>query len=159
MDPRPLSEWLLAGLVIVYSLNFGPMFFESFTSDRTWASNPPESFHMFRGPYGQKTTHYWRVVGPLATLTFVLSVVLNWHVPGRTMWLVAAFVGYIAVQAATMAYFVPEQETLITNSSSLSREAMRSRTARWISLNYFRNAAAILAFVLLLLAILTPRIS
>src|SRR5262245_6051526 len=38
------------------------MMFESFTSDRTWASNPPESFYMFLGRYGQKTAHYWRVV-------------------------------------------------------------------------------------------------
>src|SRR4029453_13529509 len=26
------------------------------------ASNPPESFYMFLGPYGQKTAHYWRIL-------------------------------------------------------------------------------------------------
>ena len=64
MDALP--ELLLGALVFFYSLNLGPMMFESFTSDRTWATNPPDSFYMFRGPYGQKTAHYWRVVSPLA---------------------------------------------------------------------------------------------
>ena len=58
----------------------GPMMFESFTSDRTWASDPPDSFHMFLGQYGQKTAHYWRIVSPLALVTFVLTLIFNWPV-------------------------------------------------------------------------------
>jgi hypothetical protein len=63
-----LSNLCLAVLTFIYSLNLAPMMFETFTSDRIWASNPPESFHMFLGPYGQKTAHYWRIVSPLAWL-------------------------------------------------------------------------------------------
>jgi hypothetical protein len=44
-----LSDVFLAALVLFYSLNFGPMVFESLTSDRLWASNPPDSFYMFLG--------------------------------------------------------------------------------------------------------------
>ena len=57
---------------------------------------------MFLGPYGQKTAHYWRVVSPLASLSFVLSLVFNWHVAGRRLPLLIAFVLYVAVQMATM---------------------------------------------------------
>ena len=49
-----LSNLCLVALVFFYSLNLGPMMFESFTSDRTWASNPPESFYMFLGKYRTK---------------------------------------------------------------------------------------------------------
>ena len=66
-----LADLCLVGLVLAYSLNLAPMMFESFTSDRIWASNPPDSFHMFLGQYGQKTAHYWRVVSPLAAMTFI----------------------------------------------------------------------------------------
>ena len=51
-----LAEWLLVGLVSFYGLNFGPIVFESFTSDRTWASNPPDSFSMCLGP-GDSSLH------------------------------------------------------------------------------------------------------
>ncbi len=52
MDMTHLADLCLVGLVLAYSLNLAPMMFESFTSDRIWASNPPDSFHMFLGKYG-----------------------------------------------------------------------------------------------------------
>ena len=156
MEMLLLSNLCLVALVFFYSLNLGPMMFESFTSDRTWASNPPESFYMFLGKYGQKTTHYWRIVSPLALLSFVLSLVLNWHVFDRELRLFVAFVLYLAIQITTMAYFVPEQERLISNAGSLSRDVLRARASRWIFLNYFRNTAGVLAFIFLLFAVLVP---
>jgi hypothetical protein len=74
-----LADLCLVVLVFFYSLNLAPMMFESFTSDRTWASHPPESFHMFVGPHGHKTAHYWKVVSPIALLSFVVSLFLNRH--------------------------------------------------------------------------------
>jgi hypothetical protein len=154
----PLSDVFLAGLVFFYSLNLGPMMFESLTSDRTWASNPPESFHMFVGPYGQKTAHDWRIVSPLALLSFILALVFNWQVEGRSVWLGGAFVVYLLVHAATAAYFVPEQERLISQSGALAPHLLKSRADRWIFLNYFRNVAGVAAFVLLLRAVLVARL-
>jgi len=81
MDMTHLADLCLVGLVLAYSLNLAPMMFESCTSDRIWASNPPDSFHMFLGQYGQKTAHYWRVVSPLAVVTFVLSLIFNCRCP------------------------------------------------------------------------------
>ncbi len=152
------AEWSLAALVFFYSLNVGPMMFESLTSDRTWASNPPDSFYMFLGAYGQKTAHYWRIVTPLAVVSFVGSLVFNWQVVDRRVWLFIAFTLYVAVQAATMGYFVPEQEQLISSASSLSREVLKARADRWILLNHARNVAGVLTFVFLLRAVFVPRI-
>jgi hypothetical protein len=70
---RPANLCLVAW-VLFFSLNLAPMMFESFTSDRIWASNPPESFYMFLGQYGQRTAHYWRVVSPLALITFIVTL-------------------------------------------------------------------------------------
>ena len=75
----------LVALVFFYSLSLAPMMFESFTSDRTWASNPPDSFHMFLGQYGQKTTHYWTVVSPLTLLAFVRSFIVSWQVDRKSV--------------------------------------------------------------------------
>ena len=108
-DMLQLSNLCLVALVFFYSLNLGPMLFESFTSDRTWASNPPESFSMFLGQYGHKTAHYWKVVSPLASLLFLVSLSLNWHSYARVLWLAVAFALYLTAQISTMAYFVPEQ--------------------------------------------------
>jgi len=151
-----LWDTSLMALVFLYGLNLAPMMFESFTSDRTWASNPPDSFHMFLGRYGQKTAHYWRVVSPLASLAFVLSFIVSWQVPDRRLWLSVAFGLYLVVHLSTMVFFVPEQEGLISSADSLSRDVLQSRANRWIFLNYFRNAAGVLAYVALMLAVLVP---
>ena len=156
MDMMQLADLCLVGLVLAYSLNLAPMMFESFTSDRIWASNPPDSFHMFLGQYGQKTAHYWRVVSPLAVVTFVLSLIFNWHLVDRMFWLFVALALYVAVQLATMAYFVPEQDALISNAGSLSRDVLHARAHRWILLNYVRNVAGVLAYVSLMCAVLAP---
>jgi hypothetical protein len=140
--------------VFFYTLNLAPMLFETFTSDRIWASNPPDSFHMFLGQYGHKTAHYWKIVSPLALVTFVLSIAVNWQVDERKVWLAAAFVIYLAIQVSTMAFFVPEQERLITDAGSLSPETLRSRAHRWLSLNNFRVVGGVLAYVLLMGAVL-----
>jgi uncharacterized membrane protein len=72
------------------------------------------------------------------------------------LWLSVAFVLYLVVQLSTMVYFVPEQEGLISSAGSLSRDVLQSRAHRWIFLNYFRNAAGVLAYVALMLAVLVP---
>ena len=70
-------------------------------------------------------------------------------------WL-TAFVCYLAVQISTMAYFVPEQERLISSAGALSREVLQSRANRWIFLNYFRIAAGVVAYVFLMSAVVLP---
>src|SRR6476620_2587895 len=127
------ADCALLALAFFYCLNLGPMMFETFTSDRTWASDPPDSFYMFRGPDGQKTAHYWRIVTPFALAAFVVSLALNWSADGRRLWLFAFFVAYLAVQVPTMAYFVPEQEKLISDAGALGRDALKARADRWIS--------------------------
>ena len=153
-DVLSLSNLCLVVLVFFYSLNLGPMLFETFTSDRTWASHPPDSFSMFLGPYGHKTAHYWRIVSPLASLFFVISLALNWHSYSRVLWLAVAFALYLTAQISTMAYFVPEQEGLISNAGSLSAEELKGRATRWLRLNTFRVTAGVLGFFALLCAVL-----
>jgi hypothetical protein len=155
-DMSELADLCLLVLVFFYSLNLAPMMFESFTSDRTSASNPPESFHLFLGPYGHKTAHYWKVVSPIALLSFVVSLFLNRHLFERELRLSIAFAVYLGIHAATTVYFVPEQERLTSNAGSLSRDVVIVRVRRWTSLNYFRNIAGVVAFVFLMLAVLVP---
>jgi hypothetical protein len=156
VDNVRVANACLVALVFFFSLNLAPMMFETFTSDRLWASHPPESFHMFLGEYGHKTAHYWRIVSPLAVAMFVLSFVFNWHIPDRRLWLSVAFVCFLAAHVSTILYFVPEQDTLTTSAATLSRDVLQARTGRWITLNYFRVVAGVLAFVFLMWAVLAP---
>jgi uncharacterized membrane protein len=89
---------------------------------------------------------------------FVVSLVLNVRVFEREWRLSVAFLFYLAVQAATMAYFVPEQEALITNANALSRDVLSARANRWLSLNYVRNIGGVVAFVFLMMAVLAPAV-
>jgi len=87
-------------------------------------------------------------------VTFVLSFIFSRHLVDRMFWLFVALALYVAVQLATMAYFVPEQEALISNAGSLSRDLLHARAHRWILLNYFRNVAGVLAYIFLMCAVL-----
>jgi hypothetical protein len=153
-DLVQLPNLSLVLLVFLYSLNLGPMLFESFTSDRTWASDPPRSFAMFLGPYGHKTAHYWRLVSPLASLLFVITLGINWHAYARVLWLAVAFALYLTAQISTMVYFVPEQEGLISKAGSLTPDVLKARATRWLQLNNFRMTAGVLGFIALLCAVL-----
>jgi uncharacterized membrane protein len=86
----------------------------------------------------------------------VLSLIVNWRVFDRKVWLFVGFVLYLAIQIATMTYFVPEQETLIASANALSQDVLSSRANRWIVMNYFRSGAGVLAFACLLAAVLEP---
>jgi hypothetical protein len=112
---------------------------------------------MFQGPYGQKADHYWRIVSPVAALSFVLCLVLNWSMANRRAWLIGAFVLYLAVQAATMAYFVPEQAKLTSDSGALTPDTLKARADQWLSFNWFRLISGGLAFVCLLRAMMLRR--
>ena len=72
-----------------------------------------------RGQYGQKTAHYRRIVSLLALAAFIFTLIFNWHIAERRLWLSVAFILFLAVQMPLIAYFVPEQEQLITKAGSL----------------------------------------
>jgi hypothetical protein len=58
-----------------------------------------------------------------------------------------------------MAYFVPEQEKLTSDAGTLGRELLKARADRWMLLNYFRNVAGVVSYVLLEFALMTPSIA
>ena len=89
----------------------------------------------------------------MALFSFVVSLILNRHVFNRELWFAVAFVLYLAVQISTMAYFVPEQEGLISNSGPPSREILKARADQWIFRNYFRAVGGMVVFIFLFLAI------
>ena len=97
-------------------------------------------------------------MSPLALATFVLSLVLNWAAVDRRWWIVVAFGFFLAAHIPTILYFVPEQEGLISGAASLPPDVLQSRANRWLTLNYFRMAAGVAAYVCLMCAILVPRV-
>ncbi len=145
-------KFLFPALIILFSLNLGPSFFESLTSDRTWASNPPESFYMFLGKYGQETIHYWRVASPIALLLFIICLLFTWKQPQVKKLMVPAFILFILIYIATQVYFVPVQTNSIANMNSIDAVTLKKQADQWIAVNYLRNAAGFACFILLLLA-------
>jgi hypothetical protein len=139
---------------ILYGLNQGPMIFEHFTSDATWASNPPDSFHMFLGPHGHETRHYWELVSPVTLAALALALVLGWRSSSRA-WLVLGLLCCVVVQVATIWYFVPAQAGVIADASRAPASELAARAESWLAWNRVRMAVAILGSVFLLRAVQT----
>jgi hypothetical protein len=153
---QQLASAVIFAAVILYGLNQGPMIFEHFTSDATWASDPPDSLHMFLGPHGHETSHYWAVVTPATLAALLLALVLGWRSSSRA-WLLLGLLSFAAVAIATLGYFVPAQASVIADASRASPSALAARAESWLLWNYLRMAAAILGSVFLLRAVKTAR--
>jgi hypothetical protein len=147
-----LLKFLFPALIILFSLNFGPSLFEAFTSDQTWASNPPESFYMFLGKYGHETKHYWMVASPIALLVFIICLIFTWKQPHVKRLMIPAFILFIFIYATTQLYFVPVQANSINDMNSIDAATLKKQADQWIRLNYIRNTAGFVCFTLILLS-------
>ena len=137
---------LLSLFVIVLGTAFGAGLYESRVVVPLWMSDPPAS--LISGPDSGR--RFWAIVttGPLTLVTIAnLVAALQYHGPARGWWLTAAGVTLVE-RVATFAYFIP---TIIrVQRPALSQTAVRATLARWVRLNYVRNALTLVGWVVAL---------
>jgi Domain of unknown function (DUF1772) len=98
--------------------------------------------------------HFWLLVHPLAIVTLLAALALNWKLRSRRN-LIALTIGiYIAAGIIpTALYFVPELIAFSSSpSSGVSAAEWYARGQRWQHLSWIRGACMYAAFVPLLLA-------
>ena len=97
--------------------------------------------------------HFWLTVHPVAILSLILALALNWKLRSRRK-LILITIGIYAVAIVTTAlYFVPELIAFRNSaSSSVGPAEWYVRGQNWQHLSWVRGAFMYLAFVPLLLA-------
>jgi hypothetical protein len=132
--------WLF---VIVLGTAFGAGLYELRVVVPLWTSSPPAS--LAAPDSGRR---FWALIttGPLTLLTLA-NLVAAWQSHGalRGWWLTAAIVT-MAERVATFGYFIPTIIRLHRRPAS-EESAVRAALARWVRLNYARNAMTLVSWI------------
>lgn len=132
------ETWLFITILIYFLMN-GAQVFETAVIVPKWTSSPPDSFQLFKNPYGLDLKTFWIAIHSLHEVTFIIAIAFCWKIDFARNWLLILFAIHFAVRVWTLAYFAPNiiEFQKIANSASSGVELMK-RVSLWKTLNYIR---------------------
>ena len=133
---------ILGGIVYSHIAYFPP-----------YLSDLPKSAALVNGPYAIHDEYFWLTVHPLAILSLLAALALNWKLrPRRNLILITIAIYAVAI-VTTALYFVPELQAFrASQSSNVSPAEWYVRGQNWQHLSWVRGAFMYIAFIPLLLA-------
>jgi hypothetical protein len=137
---------LLGGIVYAHVVFFPP-----------YLSGLPNSAVLVNGPYPMHDEYFWMMIHPLAILSLIISLVLNWKIPARRKLIAIPLIVYVSAIIVTGLYFVPELRNF-KNSPNLavSPAEWYARGQRWQHLSWTRGTIMGFSYIALLLALVWP---
>ena len=156
----PITELILWLFLLILGVTLGAGVYEARVVIPQWTRPPPGGGFHWNAELARRTDpgrRFWAFVttGPLTLLT-IASLIAARRTPGdRGTWWLAAAVIILLERVATFGYFIPTMVRLQRNEP-VAEAAVRARVSRWLRLNYIRNAAYLLAWVAVMLALRAP---
>lgn len=144
---------LLYGSVLLWGILCGAMVYEHLAIVPQWTANPPESLHMWKGPYRVAAQHFWPAVHPIALLLIAGALGFNWNNPARNLIAAALAVYLLAILLPTAFWYVPELLKLTNPDTALPPAQWRSRAKRWERLSLVRGVVVLAVIVPLVHAV------
>ncbi len=120
-----------------------------------YLSKLPVSNSLITGEYGLQDGHFWMVVHPLAILSTILALVLNWKSKARRKLILITASIYALAIVATAIYFVPGLMAFADsgNHPEITPEQWYERGQQWQHLSWIRGAFMCGGFFCLLSAV------
>jgi len=120
----------------------------------SYLSGLPDSAVLVNGPYPINDGHFWTLIHPLAILSLIFSLALNWKVGARRKLIAITLVVYVVSMIVTSLYFVPELMAFRGSpNSGISPAEWYARGQRWQHLSWVRGTVMGLGYLALLLAL------
>lgn len=144
-----ITAWaiLIGGIVYAHLVYFPP-----------YLSHLPESNALITGPYAIRDENFWMRIHPVAILSTVIALLLNWKLQARRKWIAAAAIIYTGVIIATATYFLPGLLAFANSANSnLTVAEWYQRGQTWQYLSWLRGAFMFAGFILLLQALTKGR--
>ena len=114
----------------------------------------PDSSVLVNGPYALHEGRFWLLIHPLAILSLIVSLALNWKIRARRKLIIIPLVVYLLAIVVTTLYFVPELRAFQNSPNlNISRAEWYARGQRWQYLSVVRGTFIGLSIVPLLLAL------
>ena len=134
---------LLGGIVYAHVVFFPP-----------YLSGLPASSVLVNGPHPLHDEYFWTLIHPLAILSLIVSLALNWKIAARRKLIAIPLIVYVLAIAVTALYFVPELRAFRNSpTSGLSAAEWYARGQRWQHLSWTRGTVMGLSYIALLLAL------
>lgn len=120
-----------------------------------YLSHLPESNKLIAGDYGLKDGNFWMFIHPLAIVTTIIALVLNWKLKTRRKFILMTFSIYVLVIIATATYFLPALFSFAdsNNATTVTPSEWFERGQTWQHLSWVRGSFMFFGFLMLLIAL------
>jgi hypothetical protein len=135
---------LVGGVVYTHIVYFPP-----------YLSHLPESNKLITGDYGLHDGNFWMFVHPLAIVSTIMTLILNWKLKTRRKFILTTFSIYVLVIIATATYFLPGLMTFAdsNNITTVTPSEWFQRGQTWQRWSWIRGSFVFTGFFLLLIAL------
>jgi len=125
--------------ILAYFLLNGAQLFETAVLVPKWTAAPPQSFQLFKAPYGADLKTFWIVAHSIHEVTFLLAIAFCWKIDPVRNGLLFLFALHAVLRVWTLLYFAPNiiEFQAIANGKPFTMDLL-SRTKQWRTLNYLR---------------------
>ncbi|MEP7322704.1 MAG: hypothetical protein ABI761_12330 [Saprospiraceae bacterium] len=121
----------------------------------SYLSHLPESNSLIKGEYGIQDGNFWILIHPVAMLSTIMALILNWKLKTRRKLILISLSIYVLAIIATAFYFVPGLKAFAdsNNNSAVSPSEWYQRGQMWQHLSWIRGSFMYIAFLMLLIAL------
>lgn len=142
--------------IIFFGILLGGIVYSHLVYFPVYLSALPESSVLVNGPYALHEEKFWFLIHPLAIISLIIALTLNWKIKTRRKLIMISLAVYLVAIIATSLYFVPELRAFHDSPNlALSRAEWFARGQRWQYLSWLRGSLMGLAIVPLLLSLVT----
>jgi len=141
--------------ITIWAIIIGGIVYSHIVYFPPYLSHLPESNNLITGEYGLHDENFWMFVHPLAILSTIITLILNWKLKARRKFILITFIIYALVILATAIYFLPQLKAFAgsNNSTTITPSEWFKRGQTWQYLSYIRGFFMCLGFIMLLIAL------
>ena len=143
-----MDNSVVIGIILLGAL-LGAGMYEAVVMVPNYAFNVPESLDEAKRFMGAANPgNYFRIVAPLAQITLLITLILNWRGPdGRRWWLLAALCLAVLADVVTFTFHYPRNAILFTDPMHAQPQLLATTIAEWAYGNYVRIGLLLVGMV------------
>lgn len=141
--------------ITLWALIVGGVVYSHLVYFPAYLSHLPESNSLITGEYGLKDGNFWMLVHPLAILSTILTLIVNWKLKTRRKFILITLGIYSLAIIATAVYFVPGLLAFADsqNNTTVSPAEWFQRGRTWQHLSWIRGSCMYIGFLLMVIAL------
>jgi hypothetical protein len=141
--------------IMLWAIIIGGIMYTHIVYFPAYLSHLPESNSLITGKYGLRDENFRLLVHPVAILSTIITLVLNWKLKTRRKFIFISFGIYALVLVATAAYFIPGLLAFAdsTNNTTVTPAEWFQKGQTWQYMSWIRGSFVFAGFFLMVMAL------